>query len=268
MQKTIKKLLKAIIPTDQRAELKKIIKQIHNYGFKFKCPICGSKLRKFLPFGFDFPVLVEKNVVGGGYRLNAKCPVCGSMDRERLLYLYLSKKTDIFTKRIKLLHIAPEMVLSSILKKQTNIDYITADLYSNKVLFRMDLTDIPYADALFDAVICNHVLEHIVNDRKAMIELYRILKPGGMGILQVPISLSMEKTYEDRTKSKPQEREQEFGQADHVRIYGRDYFNRLEETGFQVNQFHWWKDCREFGGAMNRYGLIKNESVISVIKPQ
>jgi SAM-dependent methyltransferase len=266
MQKTIKKILKAIIPPDQRAKLRKINKQILNYGFKYKCPICGSKLRKFLPFGFNFPVLAQKNVIGGGYRLNAHCPVCGSFDRERLLYLYLLYKTDIFKKQTKLLHIAPELSLSSILKKKNNIDYLTADLNSKGVMIQMDVTDMPYPDYTFDAIICNHVLEHIIDDRKAMRELYRILKPVGWGILQVPLSLSLEKTYEDYSISTPSEREQAFGQYDHVRIYAEDYYERLEEAGFQVNQFKWWEDNRDFGGPENRFGFIENESVVIVVK--
>lgn len=268
MQKTIKKIFKAIIPPDQRAELRKIKRQILNYGFKYKCPLCGSRLKKFLPFGFTFPILTQKNVIGGGYRQNAVCPICGSFDRERLLYLYLLFKTNIFQKQTKLLHIAPEISLSSILKKKNNIDYLTADLHSKGAMVQMDVTEIQYPDSTFDAVICNHVLEHIIDDRKAMSELFRILKPGGWGILQVPLSLSLEKTYEDYSISTPSEREQAFGQCDHVRIYAKDYYDRLEEAGFQVNQFNWWENNRDFGGLKNIFGLMKNESVIMGIRPE
>jgi SAM-dependent methyltransferase len=266
MTNAIKKIFKAIIPPDQRAGLKKLIKAIYYFGFRYKCPICNSQMRKFLPFGFSFPVLTKNNVIGGGYRLNALCPVCRSDDRERLLYLYLSINTDIFKKRTKLLHIAPEWALSSILNKQSNIDYLTADINSHKVMIQLDVTDIRFPDATFDAVICNHVLEHIIDDGKAMHELYRILKPGGWGILQVPLSLSLEKTYEDISVSTPAEREAEFGQSDHVRIYARDYIERLEKAGFQVNPFKWWENCNEFGGAENRFGLIENEIVVFVTK--
>lgn len=266
MQKTIKKILKTIIPPDQRAELRKIKKQILNYGFKYRCPICGSKLKKFIPFGFTFPVLTQKNVIGGGYRQNAVCPICDSFDRERLLYLYLLFKTDIFKKQTKLLHIAPEISLSFMFKKNNNIDYLTADLNSKSVMIKINITQIPYPDGTFNAVICNHVLEHIIDDRKAMRELYRVLKPGGWAILQVPLSLSLEKTYEDYSISTPYEREQAFGQYDHVRIYAKDYYERLEEAGFHVNQFNWWEKNKDFGGPKNRFGLIENESVVFVVK--
>jgi SAM-dependent methyltransferase len=266
MRNIVKKILKAIIPSNQRAELIKIIKKIRYYGFKYECPICNSKLRKFLPFGFNFPVLTQKKVIGGGYRPNALCPVCGSDDRERLLYLSLSIKTDVFKKRIKLLHVAPEIALSSLLKKQTNIEGVTADINSDTVMVQMDITDIHYPDGTFDAVICNHVLEHIIDDRKAMHELHRILKPGGWGILQVPLSLSLEKTYEDNSILTMSERERAFGQSDHVRIYAKDYYERLEAAGFQVNLFKWRENDREFGGSNNRFGLIQNETIVFVIK--
>ena len=138
MQKTIKNIFKAIIPSDQRAKLRKIKKQILNYGFKYKCPICGSKLRKFLPFGFTFPVLTQKNVIGGGYRQNAICPICGSYDRERLLYLYLLLKTEIFQKQKKLLHIAPEISLSSILMRIIQSQH---PLKENKLLDNMIMSE-------------------------------------------------------------------------------------------------------------------------------
>ena len=268
MKEIIKKIFKDIFPPGQWAELRKINRKILNYGFNYKCPVCGSRLRKFLPFGYNFPVLTQENVIGAGCRSSALCPVCGSYDRERLLYLYLLLKTDVLKKQTKLLHVAPEISLSSILKKKNNIDYLTADLNSKSVMIQLDTTDIPYPDCTFDAVICNHVLEHIIDDRKAMRELYRILKPGGWGILQVPFSLSLEKTYEDYSISTPFEREQAFGQYDHVRIYAEDYFERLEEAGFQVNKFNWWEHNRDFGGPKNRFGLIENETVFTVIRTE
>ena len=233
----------------------------------YKCPICNSHLKKLYPFGLKIPVLTKKKVIGGGYRLNALCPVCYSTDRERLAYLYLSKKTNIFTEVAKLLHVAPEPGLSKIIKKHSNIDYLTADISSDDVMVKMDITEINFPDKTFDIIICNHVLEHIVDDRKAMRELFRVLKPGGWGILQVPMSLSIERTYEDYSITDPAEREQAFGQSDHVRIYAADYQDRLEESGFQSSRFNWEED-KEFEGANNRYGLLQDESVFIVNKPQ
>jgi SAM-dependent methyltransferase len=146
-----------------------------------------------LPCGLNVPVLREKKVVGGGYRQNALCPVCGSFDRERLLYLYLSQKTDIFKNAQTLLHIAPEEQLTNILCTKTHLDYVTADLFSENVVVKMDIINTPFNDLSFDAIICNHVLEHVIDDRAAMAELHRVLRSGGWAILQVPISLSLDK---------------------------------------------------------------------------
>lgn len=261
----IKRLAKLIIPENQRRKLRYYINKVRFFGVKFRCPICGSHLRELKPFGFKFPVLTEKNVIGGGYRLNAQCPVCYSTDRERLLYLYLLEKTSFFSEKEKVLHVAPEGRLSRIIKAHSNIDYLTADISASNVMVRMDITEINYPTGTFDVIICNHVLEHIIDDEKAMSELYRVLKPGGWGILQVPISLSLEKTYEDFSVTDPSERETIFGQSDHVRIYGMDYVDRLKKSGFDVNIFNWQKDP-EFCERNNKYGLLQSEYVFVINK--
>jgi SAM-dependent methyltransferase len=268
MKNTIKMILKAIIPERHRFVLRRFINTIRYFGWRYKCPICHSHLRKLLPFGFDFPVLEEKKIIGGGYRLNALCSVCYSTDRERLLYLYLSKITNLFSDEVKLLHVAPEVGLTAVLKKYSNIDYLTADLNSNTVMVKMDITDINYPDNTFDVVICNHVLEHIIDDRKAMRELYRVLKPGGWAILQVPMSLSLSETYEDFSVTTRPEREEIFGQSDHVRIYAKDYCDRLQESGFKIKTFKWWMNDKEFSSSNNKFGLIQDESVFHVTKSE
>jgi predicted SAM-dependent methyltransferase len=116
-------------------------------------------------------------------------------------------------------------------------------------------------------IICNHVLEHIIDERRAMYELYSILKQGGWAILQVPISVSLESTYEDFSIITPSEREQVFGQADHVRIYARDYTQRLEQVGFAVDIFDWTANNHCFGGQKNKFGLIEDERVYCARKP-
>lgn len=267
LKSKIKKLAKLVIPENQRRKLGCYANKIRFIGFRFKCPICNSHLRKLDPFGLKFPVLTEKNVIGGGYRLNAQCPICHSSDRERLLYLYLLKKTNFFTEKAKkVLHVAPEGGLSRIIKTRSNIDYVTADISANNVMVRMDITKIQYSAETFDVIICNHVLEHIIDDGKAMSELYRVLKPGGWGILQVPISLSLDKTYEDFSVTDPSERETVFGQFDHVRIYAMDYVDRLKKSGFEVDRFNWQEDP-EFCGSNNKYGLLRSEHVFIVNKP-
>jgi ubiquinone/menaquinone biosynthesis C-methylase UbiE/glycosyltransferase involved in cell wall biosynthesis len=234
-------------------------------GPELYCPFCQRYSAKFLPAGLDIPVLKEKNVVGAGYRLNATCPCCHSMDRERLVYLYLRNKSGLFDKNLKVLHVAPEKNLQRVLMAQPNIDYISADIDSPLAMLKMDITDIKYKDSSFDVVICNHVLEHIQDDRKAMAELYRVLKPGCWAILQVPISLSLGKTYEDPMITKPEERERVFGQSDHVRIYAKDYKDRLEKIGFSVEVYSF---AKEFGdSAVSKYALLKDENIYICSKP-
>jgi SAM-dependent methyltransferase len=239
------------------------------FGNRHKCPLCGSDLKTFVPFGLDFPVLNANKVVGGGYRLNSLCPVCGSLDRERLLYLFLLHKTDIFNNSPKnILHMAPERILSGILAKNTALNYLTADLHSKHVMVKMDILNIQFPDRHFDAIICNHVLEHIIDDHKAMCELFRVLKPGGWAILQVPISLSLNSTHEDFSIITDEGRQDAFGQDDHVRIYGADYKSRLENAGFFVAVFKWADEPAKFGGAENIYGLLEEESVYLATKRQ
>jgi len=146
------------------------------------------------------------------------------------------------------------------LLNQSGLDYLTADLYSPKAMLRMDITKIQFEDNHFDVIICNHVLEHIVDDR-AVRELYRVLRPGGWAILQVPLSLTLQETYEDFSVVGPDARERAFGQFDHVRIYARDYQRRLEQVGFAVEVFAWTSDSREFGGSRARFGLNREEDV-------
>jgi len=257
MKNIIKDIVKLLIPV----KLRPAFKALYWFGFKYKCPFCNSHLRIFLQFGLKSDILKEKQVVGGGYRQNVICPICGSMDRERLLYLYLLHKTDVFAKPKKLLHVAPEARLSNILQVNVSGSYLTADISGIDVMINMDIIDIQFPDDSFDAIICSHVLEHIIDDRKAMSELYRTLKPGGWAILQVPISLSLENTYEDFSITTIRGREEAFGQGDHVRIYAEDYQDRLAKAGFKVSVFKWVTEPENFGGRRNVFGLNEKESV-------
>ena len=168
------------------------------------------------------------------------CPQCHSTDRERLVYWYITKKSDILnsSKNIRLLHVAPEKSLERILKSFSHIEYISGDL--NPLMnydIRLDITDMNFEDNFFDVIICSHVLEYIVEDRKAMRELFRVLRPESFAILQVPISKNAKETFEDFTIIAPNEREKYFGQEDHVKIYGKNYKNRLESVGFKLNLY-------------------------------
>ncbi len=244
-------------------ELKLFFTGLRYAGNKYYCPLCRHGFKTMLPGGFDLPVIKELEIVGGGYRLNNICPRCQSTDRDRLVFLYLKHKTGFFTKPQKVLHVAPEPALYKVFNKTDNLDYTAGTKYQegfyyNDTLPSIDLTALPYGDNQFDFVIANHVLEHIENDHKAMTEIYRVLKPGGQAILQVPLSLKLEQTYEDPSVKTEQEREKHFGQFDHVRLYGRDYPDKLKNAGFKVLKLKpasgdWPLDDVE------KYALNKNE---------
>ena len=272
IKRKVKELIKTVVPEKFHPYLVRFAGKSRYFtsflysGAKFECPFCGGHFRKFLPCGLNLSLLKEKNVVGGGYRLNSICPRCSSSDRERLIYLYLKNKTELFYKDIKVLHVAPERNLQRVLMAHPNIDYLCADLDSAFTMVKMDITNIKYENNFFDVIICNHVLEHIINDRIAMSELYRVLKPGGWAILQVPLSLSLNKTYEDPKVTTPEEREKVFGQKDHVRIYAKDYKDRLEKIGFIVDINSYVNELDEF--TIHKYQLLKEENIYICSKPK
>jgi len=214
-------------------------------GTKYTDPIDNKKFRAFLPYGY------------GTQRPNVLSPSTLSLERHRLLWLYLKNETDFFTAPKKVLHMAPEQCFINRFKKLKNLDYTTADLYSPIVDIKADILNLPFDNDSFDVVFCNHVLEHIVDDNKAMQELYRVLKPNGMGIFQIPQDLSLDKTYEDFSITSPEERTKHFGQYDHVRIYGKDYFNKLENVGFEVHQIDYSKKISD--ELIKKYCLVKGE---------
>ena len=216
-------------------------------GSRYTDPIDGKKFRKFLPYGY------------GKQRLNVLSPSTLSLERHRLLWLYLQNETDFFdtTKIKKVLHMAPEQCFLKRFQKLNHIDLLTADLYSPIVDVKADICDLPFDNDHFDIIFCNHVLEHIIDDKKAMQELYRVLKKGGMAILQIPQDYSREVTYEDFSITSPEERAKHFGQYDHVRVHGSDYFERLRSIGFQVDEVNYSKKLSE--KEIDTYRLMKNE---------
>lgn len=224
-----------------------------------ECPFCGGRSDAFLSFGLDEPVLQERQVVGGGRRPHAMCPVasCASLDRERLVYLFLLHRTDVLTRDARVLHVAPEGPLSDVLSRRPC--YVAADLVPSAGIIEMDITDIHFPDGSFDVIVCNHVLEHVPDDRRAMRELHRILRPPGLAILQVPIATTLAVTLEAPEVTEPRERARLFGQADHVRLYGADYPARLRAEGFVVDV----RNARaEFGDALcTRYALCPDENI-------
>ena len=214
-------------------------------GTRFTDPIDGKSYRKFLPYGY------EKQ------RKNALAPGTLSLERHRLLWLYLKNETDFFTASKKVLHLAPEQCFLKRFRNLKNLEYLTADLYSPIVDVKADICDLPFEENSFDVIFCNHVLEHIEDDKKAMSELYRVLKSGGMGIFQIPQDLTKENTYEDFSITTPEERAKHFGQYDHVRVYGKDYFNRLRGVGFTVNEVNYSEKIST--ELIEKYSLTKDE---------
>lgn len=187
------------------------------------------------------------------------CPRCSSTDRERNVYVYLKTRTNVFSEDVILLHVAPERNLQTVLSSCPNVTYISADLSSSLAMVKMDITEIPFQDSYFDVIICNHVLEHVEDDSKALSELFRVLKAEGWAILQVPISMALDKTFSDPRVVTPEAREAVFGQNDHVRIYAQDYLERLKNTGFSVELYR--PSSALDGRAIQYYGLMEKENI-------
>lgn len=221
-------------------------------GRKYICPCCGWRLRAFTMGGDSFKT-----------RHLGYCPRCYSKARHRRIWLFLEQKTNIFSDHLRLFHISPWYSLSRQFIKMRNIDYLGIDLSERpNISMLMDLTTTPIRSEEFDAVICVHVLEEIVEDRKAIQELFRVLKPGGWALISVPSRLD-QKTYEDSTIVSPKERKRAFGETAHVRVYGYDLIERLEDSGFQV-QLDLAKDVslqdRE------KFGLRDDENIFFCLK--
>lgn len=223
-------------------------------GNRYTDPIDGKSYRKFLSYGYE------------STRKNVLAPGTFSLERHRLLWLYLQRETDFFEKPRKVLHVAPEQAFLDRFRALKNLDYTTTDLHSPLADITADLTDLPFVEATFDMIICNHVLEHIQEDEKAMAEIFRVLKPGGMAILQVPYEANREKTFSDDSITDPKERAKIFGQYDHVRIYGMDYFDTLAKMGFEVVKEDFISKLSN--DEIEKYRLPAGELIPIAIKPK
>lgn len=220
-----------------------------------ECPLCGCRRRKFLPYGY----VVQRE--------DALCPNCLALERHRLLWLWLQRESNLFTTRQKLLHIAPEVALMRELKRlyaSAPEQYVTADLESPLADMHFDIQQIPLEENSFDVVICNHILEHVESDAQALSELYRILRPGGWGVVLSPVDLSRERTFEDDSITDPAERTRLFGQYDHRRVYGRDYVERLSQAGFCVEDYDY---KNEFSESEQSLYALPDEHIYIVRKP-
>ena len=222
-------------------------------GDRFTDPINGKSYRSFLPYGYV------------KIRPNALSPGTLSLERHRLIWLYLQRETSFFSLDANVLHMAPEKALMTRLSKLKHLTYTTCDLESPLAEVKADICDLPFPDASFDWILCNHVLEHIPNDTKAMQELYRVLKPGGKALLQVPLNTALEETFEDDSIVDKAARTKVFGQYDHVRIYGKDYFEKLRQAGFEVNEIKYGKSLTE--AERERFAVTKDEYIPLCLRP-
>ena len=253
--KNLFKFILNTIPRPLLIRLSYIVRPILAFFLKgntFTDPIDGKSFRSFLPYGY------------GMQRNNVLSPSTLSLERHRLLWLYLTNETNFFSSKLKVLHFAPEQAFYKRFRKLHNVDYITTDLDSPLADVQADICNLPFKDNEFDVILCNHVLEHIPDDTKAMQELYRILKPNGWGVFQIPQDLNREKTFEDHTIIDRHERAKIFGQYDHVRVYGRDYFDKLRTIGFKVDEVDYTSKLSEED--ILKYCLAKGEVIPKVKK--
>jgi len=209
------------VPGRVRPRIAGAVRSLRHRGQVVHCPCCEHDFDRF---------------VAHRGRPRARCPRCGSLERHRLLIGFLSEHTDLFSARLSVLHIAPEYALQRRLRGLGNLVYRSADLESPLAMDKVDLLDMPYQDGTFDIVICNHVLEHVADDRRALREIWRVLAPEGRAILMSPIDEELRETLEDPSVTSPSERHRVFGQSDHLRRYGLDFGERVATEGFAVEE--------------------------------
>jgi SAM-dependent methyltransferase len=223
-------------------------------GNKVECPVCEKHFSKFLSYGSNI-----------AHRENVLCPYDLTLERHRLMWLYLKDHSNFFTEhKLSVLHIAPEQCFFGRFKKQQNLHYLTGDLVSPLADLHFDLHEIPLEDNCFDVIFCNHVLEHVDDAAKCMRELYRVMKPGGWGIMQVPQDHLRDETFEDPKIITPEDREKFYWQKDHVRLFGKDYPDWLRRAGFKVEEFN--MESKYDATLIERYRLQKEEILYIVRK--
>lgn len=213
------------------------------------CPICHKQFRIYWPYGVQM-------------RDNAQCPFCRSMERHRTLWLYLEQNADLLGRDgMRVLHFAPEKAFLDRFSSMSSVDYWPVDLNPNMEGIRraVDITDIPFEDGSMDVIICNHVMEHIPDEKKAFSELHRVLAKDGIAIINVPMDASRETTFENPEYNTPELREKYFGQHDHVRVYGRDYADRLRAASFEVEIAEPNKERSD--AELKAYGVYREDKV-------
>jgi SAM-dependent methyltransferase len=238
----LKRALLRLMPGESRHRLLGAVRGALYRGDMVECPCCESSSSRFLPHRG---------------RERAKCPRCGSLERHRVLWLFLERETDLFERPGAMLHIAPEYALHRRLSQVPGLRYVTGDLDSALATHQLDVMELPFAAGSFDFLICNHVLEHVESDRRALAEIHRVLAPGGWAILMCPVDHRRAATLEDPGALTPGERHRLFGQSDHVRLYGRDYADRLAEAGFAVRTERYVEACDS--SSVARFGLRREQ---------
>jgi SAM-dependent methyltransferase len=253
----LKRALLRLMPGPNRQRLLGALRGARYRGDAVECPCCGATSSRFLPHRG---------------RQRAKCPRCGSLERHRVLWLFLQRETDLLERPGALLHIAPEYALQQRLARLPGLRYVSGDLDSPLAELELDAMDLPFAEESFDFLLCNHVLEHVADDRRALAEFHRVLAPGGWAILMCPVDGRRARTLEDPTARTPAERHRRFGQADHLRLYGRDYADRLAAAGFEVRRERYVEACES--SSVVRFGLRREgdaafgeEDVFLCVKP-
>jgi SAM-dependent methyltransferase len=255
--------------------LKRAIKLPSYLGSEYACPVCGIRLRAFKPIWKSYLRGVERfkpiHPATSMETFNMKaftCPRCDALDRDRLTAIYLDRTFATYdrSRKYRLLEFAAGDALHKKLKRYPFIDYRNADLSRKTADELVDLTAMTaYPDRSVDVILCSHVLEHIPEDRKAMSEIRRVLKPDGFAVLLVPLIVGVDETHEDPSIDTEELRWKYFGMGDHVRQYGkRDFVDRLEASGLKVDQL----GIDYFGAeTFHRAGIAEN-SILYVVRPR
>lgn len=236
-----------------------LLNVVRNDAKTRECIICGKNFVNFYSTGIEEEIFHKHHIIGGGYRENAVCPCCGSIDRERWLSYVLFSKLKVLNNGGRILHFAPEEHISSLIRENKKIDYYTGDIEPGKAMHIIDITDMQYKDHVFDYVISSHVMEHIVNEEKAVSEVIRVLKPDGKWIFSFPICMEF-KTYEDDSIVTEEQRLKAYGQKDHVRLYGNDFKERFEKYGLKLEIYSPKDELPT--EVIERWGLIADDVII------
>ncbi|MEX2643136.1 MAG: class I SAM-dependent methyltransferase [Acetobacterales bacterium] len=239
-----RQIIKGVIPERYHWAVRSWAARAVHRGSQRYCPCCDSRVRRFRPYGQD-------------PRADARCPVCGALERHRLLALLLRRRSELLDGLGQVLHVAPEGPVERVLRGAVRNRYVSIDLAPEHVMAQADITRLPFRDASFDAVYCSHVMEHVPDDRTALAEMRRVLRPGGWAVFQVPVR--GDTTVEDPSVTDPEERLRLFGQRDHVRIYGHDFANRLAQARFRVRVERPQYDLPS--EAVERYALLPDEEI-------